>query len=1216
MSNVFGSFGQSKPATSSSFGNLGNSANTSSQQGSSIFGAAPSNQPQQQSGGPFSSLSGTPQQQSTPSLFDRIGTSQPQKAPSLFDRIGTSQPQQQQTSSGGLFSNLGASTAQPQQQGTSGLFGSSGTTQPQQQSSNLFGNLGTGQSQPEQATSGSLFGGLGASSQPAAQKPSLFGSLGGTSQPPQQQQTSTGSLFGGSTLVNTQNQQPQQENGQVPQNGAPASQPAYFDHLLERGKKRQNQENGGDQFSDLPSLQLGLGDIARKVRNLGAGGPTSQQARGADSRAHYLLAASGVPTGSALRDLKSFGAETGVNPIVPASAPYETDTAGYVAKLQAKSTLDLIAEGLEQSKRDFDTFLEENVQMEWDAQRKRIYEHFGLVKNNLDDSVNGGPSPTDRGTFGRSARKSRGLGASTKGMSFGTSGMSRSVIGAPASRGTMRASVFNDVAEKVPANGLQPAPEDRFLRDKQEKFAEKVKQLNVSRLGENVYTVLQHFAEVESQPGNDNAIQLTDSYKALIEITGENADVQRPSDPGAIKERHYAQDYLDEALNSRNAIKMRKRIIDGARQWLEKDFYNKLQTTISRNPREANLGGVPTTINRIRAYVRVRAARKELGADSIELQTLGDDYCWVLIFYLLRSGLVREAAQYVAENERAIKSMDRNFPQYMASYATDDDRRLSPELQNRISSEYQQRSRLAPENSLDPYRMACYKIVGRCELSRRTLEGMGQSVEDWIWLQFNLAREVNRVEETAGEVFGLEELRGVVLDIGQRHFLQGGEASSGYGTYFFLQILAGMFEQAVAYLYGHNYISAIHFAIALDFYGLLRVSDFAVSEDLLTYTTRQKPQISFGRMLGIYTQDFRLARATAATDYLTLICLNADLPGALGKSQKELCHEALRELVLETREFAQLLGDIRSDGQRIKGAIEQRLPLLGIKSEEEFLRDITMQAAQVADDSGRTTDAVLLYHLAEEYDNVTVILNRALSEALAVDLGQEHMRLEPLKPRENEQTKQGNQQQQSQQPQGSLSLTSVDDPVVLAQNMIGLYNSNAMYYKKIRSANRDACGVLLQMSKAKSRAESGKWPEAIDVSPSTFAGPAALPPSPEVFFADSTPNHQIITGLKILPMEAHGNVTLVRATAQSFSSLQPVLARNVPGLLMWTITCCGRQRDALRSSAFEDRTRAAMAEELLVKAKDLMVFAGLVRYKLPPRVFEVLARAGQDLGAY
>ena len=33
-------------------------------------------------------------------------------------------------------------------------------------------------------------------------------------------------------------------------------------------------------------------------------------------------------------------------------------------------------------------------------------------------------------------------------------------------------------------------------------------------------------------------------------------------------------------------------------------------------------------------------------------------------------------------------------------------------------------------------------------------------------------------------------------------------------------------------------------------------------------------------------------------------------------------------------------------------------------------------------------------------------------------------------------------------------------------------------------------------------------------------------------------------------------------------------------------------------------------------AKDVMVFAGLIRYKLPGRVWETLARAGQDLGAY
>ena len=123
--------------------------------------------------------------------------------------------------------------------------------------------------------------------------------------------------------------------------------------------------------------------------------------------------------------------------------------------------------------------------------------------------------------------------------------------------------------------------------------------------------------------------------------------------------------------------------------------------------------------------------------------------------------------------------------------------------------------------------MACYKIVGRCEMTRRNLEPLSQSLDDWIWLQFNLAREGNRAEENAGEMFGLEELQSDVRQIGQRHFQAGSsETSSTYGVYFYLATLAGMFESAVNFLYQHNYVSAIHFAIALDYYGLLRVSDW------------------------------------------------------------------------------------------------------------------------------------------------------------------------------------------------------------------------------------------------------------------------------------------------------------------------------------------------------------------------------------------------------
>jgi nuclear pore complex protein Nup93 len=54
----------------------------------------------------------------------------------------------------------------------------------------------------------------------------------------------------------------------------------------------------------------------------------------------------------------------------------------------------------------------------------------------------------------------------------------------------------------------------------------------------------------------------------------------------------------------------------------------------------------------------------------------------------------------------------------------------------------------------------------------------------------------------------------------------------------------------------------------------------------------------------------------------------------------------------------------------------------------------------------------------------------------------------------------------------------------------------------------------------------------------------------------------------------------------------------------------------LFATGFDDPMRSKLADELLQKAKDLMVFAGLIRYKLPPRVFETLAREGQDVGAY
>lgn len=779
-----------------------------------------------------------------PSIFSNLGnsttTSQPAQTSNFFTNLGASKPEENKNP----FGNLAASSQPPQ---SSSVFGNPGALKAEEKK-NPFGNFG-GPSQP-QATSAGDLGSLFTAAAEAQKPKDLGGSnslrdappLGGAS-------TTTSAPFGASLFSNTASapgasslfstQQPQQQgqasqsqqtNGQSTTTG---SQPAYFNSLLEKGKKRTLDTNGGPSFAELPSLQLGLGDIARRARELGSNGQQRQKGTPADSRAHYLLAASGVKPGAIRRDIETLSSQTFVGSAQPQTSEWDPDTSKYINQMEQQSTLKMIEEGIQRAHKNFDLFLEETVDINWDLQRRKIYEHFGLAKASsaMDETARSTPG-ANTGSFGRSTRRGRGADPgrpqdSLKRTIFGASSLQKSVIGWPSAQGG-NATLFADVAEK--SNSPPVAQNDRFTREKQAKYAEKVQTLNQARLQELPYPILQGFLNVESERLGDSPSQLIDAYKALIEITKEKRSPGSFKDPDVPKERQFADDYLDETPNSAKAINVRKRILDGSRRCLEKAFFEELETRVAKNPKEANIGGVPTTVNKVRAYIRIQEARKELIPDSAELQRLGDDYCWAFIFFLLRCGLVKEAADYVTSNSSAFRALDRNFITYITAYASSPDRRLPRQIQDRINAEYQQRSRLAPENSLDPYRMACYKVIGRCELSKMRIDSVSQGIEDWIWLQFCLAREVNRVEEAAGEVHGLEEVRETIKEIGQRYFSKGSEGMGSYGTYFFLQILGGMFEQAVSYLYSYSYVAAVHFAIALDFYGLLRVSDFSASE--------------------------------------------------------------------------------------------------------------------------------------------------------------------------------------------------------------------------------------------------------------------------------------------------------------------------------------------------------------------------------------------------
>ncbi len=272
---ILANLGQTqKPAISSSniFANLAKGQNDQQQQqpaqttqSSSLFSHFAS-KPGESSSSPFSHLSSKPGDSSS-SPFSHLASKAGESSSSPFSHL-TSKPGEPSsapasapslsTQPSSFFNNPhlnpGVSSSTPTPTPPAGL------SLPQQ---NKSGSVASLFSQPKQASSAA----------------------------PTQTNTNTSQPFGSSIFLQPQSQlqnqtlQSKEETGQQNLGISRASQPVYFDNLLEKGKKRVNGVNGDSGFGDLPSLQLGLGEIARKARELGGVGTQLNGGATVDSKA-------------------------------------------------------------------------------------------------------------------------------------------------------------------------------------------------------------------------------------------------------------------------------------------------------------------------------------------------------------------------------------------------------------------------------------------------------------------------------------------------------------------------------------------------------------------------------------------------------------------------------------------------------------------------------------------------------------------------------------------------------------------------------------------------------------------------------------------------------------------------------------------------------------------------------------------------------------------
>lgn len=805
--------------------------------------------------------------------------------------------------------------------------------------------------------------------------------------------------------------------------------------------------------SELGSIQLSVNEIRKRVHDL-----RKRKDIGTDhTKAHYLLAGSGLPIEDVDLSLKSLQSKQLLEQSVP-KRQVEGEIETYLEAKKDENILSSIEQLLSLAAKDFDNFVNQNLSLDWAQRKEEVRENFGiLVQKKSYNDLNKNLAPMN-----------------PKLPTWGNQG----------------SSILNSGETRLNVN------ENYAVREKFEKYAKIIYRFNNTRQMKQDFPLLKELSNALSTGGDLKNRQLMESYKIL------------------------------------EGLKHSTDVVTNAKTYLQGQFLEYVDHLYKRNLNE----GLPTNINKIKSFIDCKLKNPNNTWKFNNLTFINGTPIWALIFYLLRAGLLQEALEVAINNKASFKKVEQSFLTYLKAYVSSKDHKMPVEFSARLHTEYSQHIKSSLDG--DPFRLAVYKIIGRCDLTRKNISFITLSVEDWLWIHFMLIKDDIADTDPVYERYSLSDFQNIITSYGGTRF-----------TNYYLQvlILSGLYELAIEHAYSMSEIDAVHLAIAMANQKLLKVSsDNSLKQGTdFVFIKDNERKINFAKVLGNYTKSFKYSDPRIAAEYLILIAL-VDT-----SEQVEMCHQALRELVLETKEFTILLGKINRDGTRIPGVLEERQSLLHLKDEKEFLRKITEHAAVRADEDGRVYDCLLLYQLSEEYNIVVMIVNGLLSDLLAnTDLEQPLVMID-----ENNET----------------------NPILIAKKIVSIYIENLEISKKVQSRNKETCILLLKLADARRAYLVKQW---------------------ETTLAQ-------IEELDLLPFS---DEISARKKAQDFPALNENIIKIIPNLLVMVMSCISQMIKNLNQSDYQSSAKAQQVDALKNVSRNCMMYAGMIQYKMPRETYSALIR--------
>lgn len=406
-------------------------------------------------------------------------------------------------------------------------------------------------------------------------------------------------------------------------------------------------------------------------------------------------------------------------------------------------------------------------------------------------------------------------------------------------------------------------------------------------------------------------------------------------------------------VKARSSPKLQAAFVNQALKYSEQSYKKFIEATVYSNLQMAQLGGIPGTYNLVRSFLNVKLPTIPPG---LEDNVIEGHPVWAMLYYCIRCGDLEAAMQVVRNSQSHLQDFTRFFQEYMNS----EDRRLGTNSEREVRLLY----RRAIRNGTDPYKRAVYCIIGRCD-PREDHTEIADKIDDYLWIKLNQLHFED--DEASQEKLTLHQLQTLLLEeYGEAHF----NAYQQPFLFFRVLFLTAQFEAAIEFLSRMEKYRchAVHVALVLYEQKLL-LQPHSIQSQLLTQESSDGfKRINIARLLMMYTRKFEVTDPREALQYFYFL---RDMRTASGDSLFMSC---VSELVLETREFDMLLGQLGKDGSRRPGAIDK------FNGETQKIIELV---AKDTENKGLLEDAVKLYDLAMNHDKVLELLNKLLTQVLA-----------------------------------------------------------------------------------------------------------------------------------------------------------------------------------------------------------------------------------------